>query len=179
MKKIGVLSLIVLVCSVGLLAWGDDVVTLTARLMGLNEVPPINTAATGSFKATIESNGSITFTETYKDLTANPTVSHIHFGPSRVAGGVMIFLCGGGNQPSCPAAKSGTITGTIVAANVTGPTGQGVSPGDLDSALRLVRRGSGYVNLHTSTFPAGEIRGQVVVHHGDDRRGRDEDDDDN
>jgi hypothetical protein len=62
-------------------------------------------------------------------------VAHLHFAPSKVAGGVMIFLCGGGGQPACPAATEGTITGTITAANVTGPSVQGIVPGDLDSAL--------------------------------------------
>jgi hypothetical protein len=170
MKKLAGLVLIVLACSVGLLAWGDDVVTFSAKLRGLNEVPPVNTAATGSFTATIQGNGSITFTESYKNLSANPTFSHIHFGPSKVAGGVMIFLCGGGGQPACPAATSATYTGSIVPANVTGPTAQGVTVGDLVSALRLVRQGSGYVNIHSSNFPSGEIRGQVSVHHGDDDR---------
>jgi hypothetical protein len=32
----------------------------------------------------------------------------------------MIFLCGGGGQPTCPQASSGTITGTITGTNVTG-----------------------------------------------------------
>jgi len=80
---------------------------------------------------------------------------------SKVAGGVMIFLCGGGNQPACPATTSGTITGTITAANVTGPSGQGITPGDLDSALEKVRNDLSYANMHTTMFPGGEIRGNV------------------
>jgi hypothetical protein len=175
-KSVGMLIML-LAFSVGLLASGDDEFTLTARLRGLNETPPINTAAKGSFQATIEGNGSITFTETYENLSVNPTVSHIHFGTPFTTGGVMVFLCGGGNQPACPAATSGTITGTILPANVVGLGAQGVTAGDLATALRLVRRGYGYVNLHSTNFPAGEIRGQVVVHHGDDDRDdRDHDD---
>jgi len=81
----------------------------------------------------------------------------------------MIFLCGGGNQPVCPAATSGTITGTITEANVTGPAGQGINPGDLTSALEAVRDGNAYANMHTMKFPAGEIRGQV------ERKRKDED----
>jgi CHRD domain len=73
----------------------------------------------------------------------------------------MIFLCGGGGQPACPAATSGTITGTITAANVIGPTTQGITPGDLDSALEEVREGLAYANMHTTSFGGGEIRGQV------------------
>ena len=73
----------------------------------------------------------------------------------------MIFLCGGGGQPACPAATHGMITGTITAANVTGPTAQGIAPGDLTSALEAVREGISYANMHTVLFPGGEIRGQV------------------
>ena len=73
----------------------------------------------------------------------------------------MIFLCGGGSQPACPAATSGTISGTIMAANVTGPTSQGIAAGDLTSALEAVREGNAYANMHSQMFPLGEIRGQV------------------
>jgi hypothetical protein len=138
-----------------------DEVTLRATLRGANEVPPINTAATGRFAATIHEDGTIDFTLTFANLSSNAIVSHIHFGQPNVAGGVMIFLCGGGNQPACPAAKSGTITGTISPANVTGPAGQGVTVGDLASGLRIIANGEGYANLHTTMFPGGEIRGQV------------------
>jgi len=73
----------------------------------------------------------------------------------------MIFLCGGGDQPACPSATSGTITGTITAANVTGPVTQGIHSGDLAPALEAVRDGAAYANMHTTKFPGGEIRGQV------------------
>ena len=132
----------------------------SATLSGAQEVPPINTAGTGAFEMTIQQ-GTITFSLTFSDLSSPLSVAHLHFAPSKVAGGVMIFLCGGGGQPACPAATSGTITGTITAANVVGPTGQGIIPGDLDSALEAVREGLAYANMHTTMFPAGEIRGQV------------------
>ena len=132
----------------------------SATLSGAEEVPPINTAGTGDFQMTIQP-GTITFSLTFSGLSSNLAVAHLHFAPSKVAGGVMIFLCGGGNQPACPAATSGTITGTITAANVTGPTGQGIAVGDLDSALEAVRDGLSYANMHTVNFGGGEIRGPV------------------
>ena len=150
------------------LAGDDDVTVLTASLRGANEVPAINSDGRASFRAVIHQDGSITFTETFSGLTSNAILSHIHFGEIHVSGGVMVWLCGGGGQPACPAATSGTFSGTITAANVTGPTSQGVAAGDLTSALRAVRQGAGYVNLHSVNFPAGEIRGQVIVHHHDD-----------
>src|SRR4029453_15374385 len=100
----------------------------SASLSGENEVPPINTAGTGAFRMTIQD--TISFSLTFSGLSSSLTVAHLHFAPGKVAGGVMIFLCGGGGQPDCPAAVEGTITGTITAANVTGPSGQGIAPAD-------------------------------------------------
>ncbi|HEY5768143.1 MAG TPA: CHRD domain-containing protein [Candidatus Udaeobacter sp.] len=136
----------------------------SARLSGAEEVPPINTAGSGDFEMSIQQ-GVITFELNFSDLSSPLAVAHLHFGQRNVAGGVMIFLCGGGGQPACPATTEGTITGTITAANVTGPAAQGIAAGDLDSALAAVRDRLSYANMHTANFGGGEIRGQV-------RRGR-------
>ena len=132
----------------------------SARLIGAEEVPPINTAGTGDFRMTIQQ-GTITFELTWAGLSAPAEVAHLHFAPTKVSGGVSIFLCGGGGQPDCPATTEGTNTGTITAANVTGPAAQGINPGDLDSALEAVRDGLSYANIHNDNFPSGEIRGQI------------------
>jgi hypothetical protein len=142
----------------------------SARLSGSEEVPPINTAGSGNFEMTIQQ-GTITFELTFAGLSAPPDVAHLHFAPSKVAGGVMIFLCGGGGQPACPATTEGTFTGTITAANVTGPAAQGIAAGDLDSALEAVRDGLSYANMHTANFGSGEIRGQVRRGSGHGRGG--------
>jgi hypothetical protein len=142
----------------------------SARLSGSEEVPPINTAGSAEFEMTNQQ-GTITFSLTFSDLSGPPAVAHLHFGQRNVAGGVMIFLCGGGGQPACPATTEGTITGTITAANVTGPAAQGIAPGDLDSALEAVRDGLSYANMHTANFGGGEIRGQVRRGSGHGRGG--------
>ncbi len=74
----------------------------SATLAGANEVPPINSAGTAAFDMTIRD--TITFSLTFSGLSSPLTVSHLHFAPSKVAGGVMIFLCGGGNHDSALAA---------------------------------------------------------------------------
>jgi len=164
MKKLWMLVLGVVSCT--LLASAADShhsVALKAFLRGLNEVPPTSSTATGTFVATPNGDGTFNFTLTFSGLAAPALFSHIHFAPTKVAGGVMIFLCGGGGQPACPAATAGTVTGTFSSANVVGPTAQGVAAGDLTTALRQVVQGAGYVNIHDATFPAGEIRGQVFI----------------
>jgi hypothetical protein len=132
-----------------------------AFLVGVSETPSVSTPASGRFRAVIdEDSGLITFTLSYRDLTAAPLFAHIHFGERHTAGGVMVFLCGGGGQPACPASPA-EITGSITAENVLGPEPQGIAPGEFDEVLRAIRSGASYANVHTPTFPAGEIRGQL------------------
>ena len=77
-------------------------------------------------------------------------------------GGVMVFFCGGGGQPACPATTSGTISGAITAANVLAVPAQGIKAGDLAAVMRAIRAGASYANMHTPpNFPGGEIRGQI------------------
>jgi hypothetical protein len=133
-----------------------------ARLFGANEVPPVSTRAQGRLRATLNhSETELRFELSWEDLTADAAVAHIHFGPRAVNGGVMVFFCGGGGQPACPAGASATITGTITAANVIGPTGQGIDVGEFAEVVRAIRTNQGYANVHNTRFPGGEIRGQL------------------
>jgi hypothetical protein len=134
-------------------------------LTGYQESTPaaVSSPASGTFEASIDDDAqSISFTLTYTGLTAPITVSHIHLGDRAQNGGISAFICGGGAQPNCPASStSGTITGTITAANVTGPAAQGIAPGEWQELVDAMRAGATYINVHDSTFPAGEIRGQI------------------
>lgn len=133
-----------------------------ARLDGAQETPAISTAATGTFEATLNQAGDqLTFQLEYSDLEGGNTLfAHVHIGQFDVAGGVMFFLCGGGGKPACPNG-SATVTGTVSAADIIGPAGQGITAGQFAEALRAMRDGIAYANVHTVTYPTGEIRGQV------------------
>jgi hypothetical protein len=97
----------------------------------------------------------------YSDIQfGTATVAHIHLGRPGITGGVSAFLCGGGGKPACPA-TSGTVTGTITAADVIGPAGQGIAAGELAELLRALREGATYANVHSTGFPGGEIRGVI------------------
>lgn len=145
---------------------GHHDVKLQAVLTGLEEVPPISTKATAKLRASLnEAARTITFTLEYRDLATNLTAAHIHFGPRKVNGGVIAFFCGGG-KPACPAATSGTVTGTITAADVVGPAEQGIAKGDFASLVRAIKTGNAYANLHNERFPTGEVRGQIRAHSG-------------
>jgi hypothetical protein len=133
-----------------------------ARLEGAQETPAISTAATGTFQATLNQAGDeLSYELEYSGLEGGNTLfAHVHIGQFDVAGGVMFFLCGGGGKPACPNGNA-TVTGTVNAANIIGPTGQGISPGEFDEAIRAMRDGIAYANVHTVTYPSGEIRGQI------------------
>jgi hypothetical protein len=134
-----------------------------ASLSGFNEVPPKATNGMGTFKAKA-GDDAITFTLTYSGLSTPAFMSHLHFAQPGVNGGIFVWLCGtAGGKPACPAgtATRGTVTGRITAADITAVPDQGVAAMDLATALRIIQNGDAYVNVHTSKYPGGEIRGQV------------------
>jgi hypothetical protein len=141
--------------------------SLSAKLTGYQEVPSISTGGTATFTAQISSDEtSITYTLTYSNLSSSVTQAHILFGGIGVNGGVLVFLCtnlgnGPAGTPACPA-NGGSVTGTLTAANVVGPTAQGVAPGSsMSPVINAIDAGATYVNIDTQNFPLGEIRAQL------------------
>lgn len=136
-----------------------------AQLSGFQEVPALSTTGEGTFRARVSADGtSIRYRLEYGDLTSTVNQAHIHFGQSGVNGGVSAFLCTNlGNGPTgtqaCP--EAGTVTGTIVAADVVGPAAQGIAAGELEELVSAIHAGAAYANVHTATFPGGEVRGQL------------------
>lgn len=156
--------------------------SFSARLNGYNEVfdPPgasISTIGRGSFKAKVDTSAkTITYRLTY--VLENPaTVSHIHFAQQHVSGGIVAFLCGGAppmsDKPACPAGVGSpvTVTGTIKASDILGPTLQGIEAGSFDEVVRAMKAGATYVNVHSSKWPGGEIRGQLRAKGDDEDHG--------
>src|SRR6266545_1896495 len=132
---------------------------IEARLTGFQEVPANLSPGQARFEATVEGD-HINFKMTYANLTGDPAASHIHLGQPGVNGGVFTFLCGGGSKPACPPTPA-TIEGTITAADILALPTQNLAAGDLQAALRAIRSGVTYVNIHTANSPGGEIRGRV------------------
>jgi hypothetical protein len=136
--------------------------TFKADLIGFNEVPAVSTTGTGEVELRLDNGGTaLDYTLSYENLEGTETAaSHIHLGQEAVNGGVIAFLCGGGGKPECPDV-SGTVTGSIVAADVIGPAGQGIAAGEFDELLTALSQGVVYANVHTDKHPGGEIRGQL------------------
>lgn len=153
-------------------ATGDDGGSFRAVLNGYNEVVgpgSISTIGQGRFEAKIDRD-VITFELRYT-LENTATQAHIHFAQRHVGGGIIAFLCGGSTKPSCPpgTGTEAVVTGTIVAADVIGPTTQGIEPGSFEELVRAMRAGATYANVHSTRWPAGEIRGQIRHGEGAER----------
>ena len=131
-----------------------------AELTGYKEVPAISSTGEGTLTAEIGSK-EIHYELRYGELEGGAVLfAHIHFGRPGTNGGVVAFLCGGGDKPDCP--QSGTVSGVIDAADVIGPAEQGIEPGEFRELVRAMKRGATYANVHTESFPTGEIRGNVI-----------------
>jgi hypothetical protein len=147
---------------VATVALGGDRSKVGTTLVGYSEVPSVSSMGRGDFTATIDDqNRVIEYRLTLGGTFNAPLLfAHIHFAQRDVNGGVAAFLCGGGSKPApCPA--NGTVTGTITPADVIGPAGQGIAAGEWDELVAAIRAGVTYANVHSSTQPGGEIRGQI------------------
>jgi hypothetical protein len=136
-------------------------------LRGFEEVPSISSPARGLFRAFVNRHtGVIAYQLSYQNLQGDVSQAHLHFGQRGVNGGISVFLCQTaaspdptGLAPTCP--QSGSVSGQLQAANVIGPSGQGIAAGEFEELLAAIRAGAVYVNVHSSTWPGGEIRGQT------------------
>jgi len=46
---------------------------------------------------------------------------------------------------------------------VIGPSGQGIAAGEFAELIRAIKGGRTYANVHSRSFPGGEIRGKIQV----------------
>ena len=135
-------------------------------LNGYLETPSVSSTGNGTFEARINDAGTaFDYVLTYADLEGNVQQAHIHLGQRSVAGGISAFFCTNlGNGPSgtqpCPPSPA-TVTGTITAADVIGPTGQGIAAGEFGELVAAIRAGRTYANVHTDKHTGGEIRAQI------------------
>jgi hypothetical protein len=165
----------------------------SAKYSGFREVGGLGAGETGAILSTGQATlklsvdkaaQTLTYSLTYSGLT-NVLQAHIHFGKEHVAGGIMVFFCtnlgnGPTGTPACPDDTAGevTVTGTVTATGVVGPTAQNIAAGDFAAVVAALASDTAYGNIHTKQFPAGEIRGQVHADNDHDKAG-DKDKDDN
>jgi hypothetical protein len=127
----------------------------------------LSSPGTGDFRAALSHQGNeIRYQLSFQSLETAVTQAHIHFENRTNSGPVVVFLCTNlgngpvGTQP-CPA-NGGTIRGTITAASIgAGAAAQGLGAGEFEKFVNAIDAGATYVNVHTTAYPAGEIRAQL------------------
>jgi hypothetical protein len=163
---VAVLSIASVVATTALAGGGKEI---REHLTGFQEVPVVSTNAEGKFRAEVRRD-RIDYKLRWEDLEGTVTQAHIHLGQRDVNGGISVWLCGNPNPPvvvppagtqACPLTNPATIEGTVTAAQVVGPSGQGIAPQEFDELLRAIRAGVTYANVHSSMFGGGEIRAQL------------------
>lgn len=142
------------------------VLTYQTILSGTAEAPPNASPGTGTATLSVDTVAQTFFLEvTFSDLIGFTTAAHIH-GPTELPGagtaGVMTqtpFFVGfptGVQSGSYSALFDMTLAATFNSGFIT-------SQGSLEQArvsfLAALENGQAYLNIHTTQFPAGEIRG--------------------
>ena len=159
MHKITLLGALVATALAGIAACGKDEptgpvsITYVAAMTGANERPNANaSSATGTGTYVLTGN-TLTYTLTASGLSAPATGSHLHIGGPAVAGPILVPY-------QTASVTSGQVTmGTVdLSGNITNGTVSITG----DSLRALLNSGNAYANVHNSTYPGGEIRGQLI-----------------
>jgi CHRD domain len=159
---IAVVAALAVVVTTAIAGGGNDI---RERLTGYEEDPnTISTTGSGTFNAWIDESGQISYRLSYENLEGDVTQAHIHFGGRHQSGGISVFLCSNIGSPvptpACPR-QPGSVSGTLKAADVIGPADQGIAAGEFAELVDAIRAGVTYANVHSTLYPAGEIRAQL------------------
>jgi hypothetical protein len=128
----------------GLMSSAQAEQIFVGNLDGLQEVPANTSTATGFGRVTLnDAETQITVSVYYSGLSAGTTVGHIH-GPAAAGANNSVLF----NLAPTAGQTSGRVVNAIFTVNA-------MQVADLKAGLH-------YFNIHTSAFPGGEIRGQIL-----------------
>ena len=123
-------------------AWAEPV-SFKVPLTGAQCVPPVDTSGSGTADLTYDpTTRVVTWNIPYSGLSSPTTMAHFH-GPAAEGKNAppVIWLNTQGAPPPNPMTGSATLT---------------------PDQAKQFSAGEWYVNVHTQSHPAGEIRGQVI-----------------
>lgn len=154
---------------VGLPAAQAAPVLYTATLAGASENPPTGSPGTGATTVTIDTTAhTLHVISAFSGLTSNTVASHIHCCAAfpinvGVATTVPFFVgfpvgvTSGGMDQTYDMTLAGTWNAAFITAN-------GGTPATAEAALAAgLGAGQAYLNIHTVSFPGGELRGNLVL----------------
>jgi hypothetical protein len=120
-----------------------DPTSFKVPLTGAQCVPPVDTTGSGTANLTYDpATRVVTWNISYTGLSSPTTMAHFH-GPAAEGKNapVVIWLSTQGSPPTNPMTGTATLT---------------------PDQAKQFSAGEWYVNVHTQSHPAGEIRGQVI-----------------
>lgn len=113
----------------------------STQMTSMNEVPSVNTPATGRIAALLDKNTRLfRWKVNFSGLSGAPTAAHFH-GPAAIGANSGVTLAFK-NPVQSPDEGRATLT-----------------PAQMADLLA----GKWYANIHTAAHPAGEIRGQLIL----------------
>ena len=128
-----------LLASCAILSMGDmSNLEIRVMLSGANEVPPVDTSASGAGTIFVAADKTINGAITTTDIVG--IAAHIHIGAAGTNGPVIF-----------PLARDGANTWLV-------PTGTKIS----DAQFENLKKGELYINVHSAAHKGGEIRGQLT-----------------
>jgi hypothetical protein len=127
----------------------EDADIFRAALSPGEETPPVSSAASGTAGFQISGN-RVHYSIEVRNIR-NVVAAHIHAAPRGTPGPIRV-----------PFPLTGTPIATVDGILLEGSFGAAdVQGASFDDVVALMRSGGAYVNVHTSQYPAGEIRGQI------------------
>ncbi|WP_161555185.1 CHRD domain-containing protein [Dokdonia sinensis] len=131
-------------------AVAEDVI-FTAQLSGIQENPAALTNASGSITATLSGN-ELVITGSFQNLSGDFDANiaggaHVHRAIAGRNGGIEFLL----NTTVSPDLRSGTYEAANNTFTLT------------DDQVAAINARELYVNIHTTAFPGGELRGQLLI----------------
>jgi CHRD domain len=135
-------------------------ISMVATLTGGDENPPVLTGAVGTAELDIDPLArEIAVTVRVFNLPTGSTAGHIHAGPRGINGPVVVDF-------PIPTGRTGDFSLTFrVGPNSMRPNAT-VGVVTFDDVIQTITGGGGYVNIHSTTNPGGEIRGQLMLRPG-------------
>ena len=141
---------------IGTAAASAQVVVASATLGGGDETPILLSGAAGTAEVAIDTTAK-EFAVTLRifNIPTTTTAGHIHVGSKGIAGPVVIDF------PAI-AGRLGDFVTTFRVGEAAFRANAAIGINTIDDVIQAVANGNAYVNIHTTTFPGGEIRGQLV-----------------
>jgi CHRD domain/Secretion system C-terminal sorting domain len=119
-------------------------IDVSGNLSGAQEVPAVNTPGTGRFEAIFDpASRGLAFRVDFSGLTSNVAAAHFHIGAAGANGPVTLDF---GPLDFPRGARQGSYVRFVTLT---------------EAQSTALQNGNMYINIHTTQFPGGEIRGQL------------------